>query len=82
MLKTTRQITLNGQSVVNDQVIVTFNATIPSETGVGSTNQYVQNAQLYDANKTQVRRDAAEFQAMVYDVEDEMAAEVPVEPTA
>lgn len=77
MLKTTKQITLNGNSMINDQVVVTLNANIPSETGVGNINQYTQNAELYDANKAQVRRDVAEFTALVYDIEDEIAAEVP-----
>ncbi|EDP68568.1 Lj965 prophage protein [Carnobacterium sp. AT7] len=76
MLKTTKQITLNGQSTINDQVVVTLNANIPSETGVGNINQFTQNAELYDANKAQVRRDVAEFTALVYEVEDEMGAEL------
>lgn len=75
MLKTTKQITLSGQSTINDQVVVTLNANIPSETGVGNINQFTQNAELYDANKAQVRRDVAEFTALVYDIEDEIAAE-------
>lgn len=75
MLKITKQITLNGNSMINDQVVVTLNANIPSETGVGNINQYTQNAELYDANKAQVRRDVAEFTALVYDVEDEIATE-------
>lgn len=76
MLQTTRQITLNGYSMINDQPVVNLNATIPSDTGVGNINQYIQNAALYDANKAQVRRDIAEFTAAVYEIEDEMAAEV------
>lgn len=78
MLQTNRQITLNGYSLINDQVVVNLNATIPSDTGVGNINQYVQNASLYEANKTQVRRDIADFTALIYEVEDEMAAEVDV----
>ena len=76
MLQTTRQITLNGYSMINDQPVVNLNATIPSDTGVGNINQYVQNASLYEANKAQVRRDIADFTALVYEVEDEMAAEI------
>lgn len=76
MLKTARQITLTGNSMINDQSVVNLTATIPSDTGVGNINQYVQNASLYEANKSQVRRDIAEFTALVYEVEDEMAAKV------
>ena len=75
MLKITKQITLNGSSMIDNEVVVTLNANIPSETGVGSINQYTQNAELYDANKVQIRRDVAEFTALVYEIEDEVALE-------
>ena len=75
MLKTTKQITLTGNAMIKEQNIMQLTATIPSDTGVGSINQYVQNAALYEANKAQIRRDIAEFTALVYEVEDEMAAE-------
>jgi len=75
MLKTTRQITLTGNSMIGEVNVVNLNATIPSDTGVGNINQYVNNAELYDANKAAVRKDIADFQALVYEVEDEMAAE-------
>ena len=55
--------------------MVALNAMIPSDTGVGNINQYVQNAELYDANKSQVRSDVANFTALVYEIEDELAAE-------
>ncbi|SDQ18565.1 hypothetical protein LHA31_10370 [Carnobacterium viridans] len=78
MLKTTKQITLTGNAMINEQNVMQLTATIPSDTGVGSINQYVQNAALYEANKAQIRRDIAEFTALVYEVEDEMAAEASV----
>ena len=73
MLKTTRQITLTGNSMINDQPVVNLTATIPSDTGVGNINQYVQNSSLYEANKAQVRSDIAEFTVQVYEIEYEMA---------
>ena len=75
MLKTTRQITLTGNSMIGEVNVINLNATIPSDTGVGNINQYVNNAELYDANKSEVRKDIAEFTAQVYEIEDEMAAE-------
>lgn len=74
-LETRKQITLMGNSVINGQQVMNLTATIPSETGIGNINQYVQNAELYDANKSQVRRDVADFTAKVYEIEDEIAAE-------
>uniref|UniRef100_UPI0035A0C044 hypothetical protein n=1 Tax=Jeotgalibaca porci TaxID=1868793 RepID=UPI0035A0C044 len=76
MLKTTKQITLTGYSEINGRNVVQLTANIPSDTGVGNINQYVQNSELYDANKVEVRQDVREFTDMVYDIEDEMAAEV------
>lgn len=74
-LETRKQITLTGNSIINGQSVMNMSATIPSDTGIGNINQYVQNAELYDANKAQVRRDVAEFTAKVYEIEDEIAAE-------
>lgn len=74
MLKTNKQIILNSTSEIDGIVIVNMNANIPSETGVGSINQYVQNAELYEANKVQVRADTKEFRELVYAIEDEIAS--------
>lgn len=75
MLKTTKSITLNGNSEIDGQPVVNLSATIPDSTGVGNISQYIQNAELYEKNKTAVRKDIADFQAAVYEVEDEIAAE-------
>lgn len=77
-LETRKQITLTGNSMINGQSVMNLTATIPSDTGVGNINQYVQNAELYDANKAQVRSDIAEFTAKVYEIEDEIASEAVV----
>lgn len=73
-LVTRKQITLTGNSIIDGTSVVTLNATIPSDTGVGNINQYVQSPELYEANKTQVRQDVAAFTALVYEIEDELAA--------
>lgn len=62
--------------MINGQSVMSLTATIPSETGIGNINQYVQNAELYDANKSQVRRDVADFTAKIYEIEDEIAADI------
>ena len=79
MLKTTKQITLTGNAMIGDVTVVNLNATIPSDTGAGNITQYVYNAELYDANKSKVRADIAKFAALVYEIEDELAAETVVE---
>lgn len=74
-LETRKQITLTGNSKIEDQVVANMTATIPDDTGVGNINQYVQNSELYDKNKVAVRKDVRDFQDMVYAIEDEIAAE-------
>lgn len=75
MLKTTKSITLNGTSEIDGQPVVNLSATIPDNTGVGNISQYVQNTELYDANKAAVRKDIRDFQDLVYEIEDKMTAE-------
>ena len=73
--KTIKQVTLTNNVLVDGKNIVNLSATIPSETGVGNINQYVNDSVLYNANKAGARAAVAEFTAQVYEVEDEMAAE-------
>ena len=76
MLKTTKQITLTGYSEIDGQNVVQLTASIPSDTGVGNINQYITNAELYDANKVEVRNDIREFTDLVYEIEDGIVSEV------
>lgn len=82
MLKnTTQSITVNSQSHVGEELVMTLNATIPSDTKIGTVNQYVQNPALYDANKATVRKDSNDFQNMIYGIEDNYPTlEEPVMP--
>lgn len=75
-LETKQQITLTGYSKIDGQVAVNLNATIPSDTGVGSINQYIQNAELYEGNKLQIRKDVRAFQDQVYKIEDDFMTAV------
>lgn len=75
MLKTGKSITLTGSSMINDQVVVSLNATIPDDTGVANIRQYTNNNELYEANRTEVRQDVRAFQDKVYEIEDQIAAE-------
>lgn len=76
MLKTTKQITLTGYSEIDGQNVVQLSANIPNDTGVGNINQYIMNAELYDANKVEVRNDIREFTDLVYEIEDGIVSEV------
>lgn len=76
--KTIKQITLTNNVLVEGKSIVNLSATIPSETGVGNINQFINDSVLYNANKAGARAAVAEFTAQVYEIEDEMAAEASV----
>lgn len=73
MLKVTKSMTLNGESRINDQVVAYMNATLSTnENGSNHVNTNIINRELYNANKAQVRQDIADFDDMVYAVEDEL----------
>lgn len=75
MLQTTKQITLTGYSKIEGVDVVLLTASIPSDTGFGNINQYIQNSELYELNKAAVRADVRAFTDMVYAIEDEMTVE-------
>lgn len=74
MLKVKQSITLTGQSEIDGQIVVYFNATINNEnTGNSTVTQNIQNEELYKGNKVQVRKDIAIFQEKIYEIEDEFS---------
>lgn len=74
MLEITKNITLNGVSKIDGQVVVYMSANISTDnSGSSNVNKSISNKDLYDANKTQVRQDMAEFEENVYQLEDELA---------
>lgn len=74
MLKVKQSITLTGQSEIDGQIVVYFNATINNEnTGNSTVTQNVQNEELYKGNKVQVRKDIAMFQEKIYEIEDDFS---------
>lgn len=67
-----QNVTLTGESKINDEVIATFNTRIPQD-GVGSgISPQIRNKELYDENKSIVRADQAEFQQLAWDIEDRL----------
>ena len=82
MLKTTKSISLSGQSFINDKQVANFSANINSDNGSSNINSNIMNQTLYDANKTEVRKDLADFNTAVYEVEDQLDAETAAETPA
>lgn len=68
-MKIEKSTTLSASSVTEDgKPIAYFNASIGT---TGTTNNFnITSPELYEANKVQVRKDKADFDAAVYAVED------------
>ena len=77
MLKTTKTISVNGSSEIDGQVVVYMSASL-STTGTGSENisKTINNQELYNANKSEVRKDMREFEDLVYAEQDRLDAGV------
>lgn len=73
MLDITKSITLNGVSKIDNQVVAYMNATLSTDGNSSNhVNTNIVNRELYNENKVQVRQDIADFDDMVYAVEDEL----------
>jgi len=65
----TKSVSITATSVTAEgQAIAYFSANV-SNNGT-SSNMAVQNQELYEANKVQVRKDKTDFDSAVYEVED------------
>lgn len=75
MLKLNKTINLNGTSEIDGQIVVYMNASISTDgNSSASINKNIANQDLYNANKSAVRADMADFEDEVYKVEDELTA--------
>lgn len=69
MLKGTKSTSLNYSSVINGETAVYMTAQIP-ESGKSNCSKNIQNKELYEANKTECRKDMEAFDEMLYQIED------------
>ena len=77
MLKTSKSIAISGRSMVDDKQVATFNANIYEANASGGSdniNMIITDRDLYDANKTVVRKDLQDFQTKVWAAQDEVMA--------
>lgn len=73
MLKTNKSITLVGQSTIEGQQVVYMSAAISTDgSNSGNVNRCIQNQELYNANKVEVRADMDAFDKQLYAIEDEL----------
>lgn len=78
MLKTNKSIAISGRSMVDDKQVATFNANIYEANASGGSdniNMIITDRDLYDKNKSAVRKDLQDFQAKVWSAQDEVMAE-------
>lgn len=75
MLESKKSTTLNGYAKIEEKIVVRLSATIGAENNAGTVNQTIVNSELYDANKDELRKDIADFQTKVSEVQDELGAE-------
>lgn len=71
MLKTSKSITVTGQSFINGIQVAYMQATINTDgTSNGSITKNITNQELYNKNKAEVRVDMDAFEEEVYEIED------------
>ena len=71
MLKTSKSITVTGQSLINGTQVAYMQATINTDgTSNGSITKNITNQELYNNNKADVRVDMDAFEEEVYEIED------------
>ena len=73
-LKITQTVTITGTSEIDRQQAAYFSAQVPQGVGNSTISRNITNQDLYDANRTAVRADEAEFQGKVYAIEDSLLA--------
>ena len=70
MLKKEKTLTLSGRSLVNGADVVRFDARLSSTGGATTINTYVNDQELYEKNRREVRKDMNDFRQYVFDQED------------
>ena len=81
MLKTSKTVSITGQSMIGDTQVASFNANLTNDGDINMLTQSIINQDQYAANKTQARKDFSDFQNYVYDQSDSMATEAAKDTT-
>lgn len=82
MLKTSKSIAISGRSMVDDKQVATFNANIYEANASGGSdniNMIITDRDLYDKNKSVVRKDLQDFQTKVWSAQDDVMKETDSE---
>lgn len=72
MLKKEKSLNLTGRSLINGTEVARFDARLSSNGGATTINTYINNQELYEKNRREVRKDMSDFRQYVFDQEDEL----------
>lgn len=72
IIKTTKLV---GNIKIDDTVVKSITADI-NEKGISTISEWINNAELYAANRREIRKQEAEFQNKIYEVEDAIISEL------
>ena len=72
IVKTTKLV---GNIKIDDTVVKSITADI-NEKGISTVSEWINNAELYAANRREIRKQEAEFQNKIYEVEDAIIQEL------
>ena len=76
-VKETKNLTMRKEIYVDDNLIKTLSATIDSNTNnISFSTDYIQNMELYKANKVEIRRIEAEFEDNAFEQQEAMLGDV------
>lgn len=76
-VKETKNLTMRKEIYVDDNLIKTLSATIDSNTNnISFSTDYIQNMELYKANKVEIRRIEAAFEDGAFDQQEKMLGDV------
>ena len=80
MLKTTKKITINGKSIIDNVEVCGYQAQIDESNPTNmSLSDWQINKELYKANRVDCRADLAEFEDYAYTIQDELIAALEAE---
>lgn len=81
MLKKEKSISLSGRSFIGETEVARFDARLSSTGSTTSINTYINNQELYEKNRKDVRKDMNDFRQYVFDQEDELFTDSSTDDT-
>ena len=73
-VKETKNLTMRKEIYVDDNLIKTLSAT--NTNNISFSTDYIQNMELYKANKVEIRRIEAEFEDSAFEQQEKMLGDV------